>query len=365
MTPEAFRSMFPALDHTVWLDTPATAPGAIPVMDAVGEALEQWRTGQRRWSPWWQETRQQCRSLIAAYLGIDDSCVALMGSFAEAAATVAACLPPGRVVVGAEEYRSNLFPWLALEGGAHEVACVRSPGGGVRTRDLVAAITPGTVLVAVSEVLSCDGVRADLFALRRAADEVGARLFVDATQSLGVLRLDFASLRPDYLAVHGYKWMLCPRGAAWLAVREDRTAQLRPLLPSAESAADHAWFGGPLRAASGAARCDTSPAWLSWAGARAALELSLALPRDQVERHCLRLAAAFRAGARAAGAVPVGDGTSHIAAVQVADPASLLARLESAGIRAVALGDRLRVGFHYFNDDSDVGAILRMLQEEQ
>jgi selenocysteine lyase/cysteine desulfurase len=309
MTPESFRSMFPALDHTVWLDTPATAPGAIPVMDAVAEALEQWRTGQRRWSAWWQETRQQCRSLIAAYLGVPDSCVALMGSFAEAAATVAACLPPGRVVVGAEEYRSNLFPWLALEGGAHEVACVRSPGGGVRTRDLVAAITPGTVLVAVSEVLSYDGVRADLPALRRAADEVGARLFVDA--------------------------------------------------------ADHAWFGGPLRAASGAARCDTSPAWLSWAGARAALELSLALPREQVERHCLRLAAAFRAGARAAGAVPVGDGTSHIAAVQVADPPSLLARLESAGIRAVALGDRLRVGFHYFNDDSDVGAILRMLQEEQ
>jgi selenocysteine lyase/cysteine desulfurase len=31
----------------------------------------------------------------------------------------------------------------------------------------------------------------------------------------------------------------------------------------------------------------------------------------------------------------------------------------------VALGDRLRVGFHYFNDDSDVGAILRMLQEER
>jgi hypothetical protein len=73
MTPDAFRSMFPALDHTVWLDTPATAPGAIPVMDAVAEALEQWRTGQRRWSAWWQETRQQCRSLIAAYLGVQDS----------------------------------------------------------------------------------------------------------------------------------------------------------------------------------------------------------------------------------------------------------------------------------------------------
>jgi hypothetical protein len=48
---------------------------------------------ERHWSAWWEETRQECRSLIAAYLGVPDSCVALMGSFAEAAATVTACGP--------------------------------------------------------------------------------------------------------------------------------------------------------------------------------------------------------------------------------------------------------------------------------
>jgi selenocysteine lyase/cysteine desulfurase len=363
MTPDVFRLRFPALEHTVWLDTPAAGPGAGPVVDAVSEALDAWRSGERHWSSWWEQTRQECRSLIATFLGVPGTSVALVGSVAEAAATVASCLPPGRVVVGAEEYRSNLFPWLALDGRMHQVVCVRSRDGGVRTADLIAAITPGTVLVAVSEVLSCDGVRADLPALRRAADEVAARLFIDATQSQGVLRLDFASLRPDYLAVHGYKWMLCPRGAAWLAVREDRIDQLRPLLPNPQSAADHAWFGGPFRAAPGAARCDTSPAWLSWAGARAALQLILALPPERVERHCLRLAVTFRDGARAAGAVPVGDGTSHIAAARVADSRSLLARLRSSGIRAAALGDRLRVGFHYFNNDSDVEAILSVLRE--
>jgi selenocysteine lyase/cysteine desulfurase len=365
VTPDAFRLRFPALEHAVWLDTPAAAPGADSVVDAVAEALEAWRSGARRWSDWWEETRQECRSLIAAYLGVPGSCVALMGSLAEAAATVAACLPPGRVVVGAGEYRSNLFPWLALDGGAHRVVCAGGQDGGVRTADLIAAITPGTVLVAVSEVLSCDGVRADLAALRQAADEVGARLFVDATQSLGVLRLDLASLRPDYVAVHGYKWMLCPRGAAWLAAREDRAGQLRPLLPNPQSAADLAWFGGPFRAAPGAACCDTSPAWLSWAGARAALELSLALPRERVEQHCLGLAAAFRDGARAAGAVLAGDGSSHIAAVRVAGTGSLLARLQASGIRAAAIGGRLRAGFHYFNNDSDVEAILDVLREHQ
>jgi selenocysteine lyase/cysteine desulfurase len=245
------------------------------VIDALGEALEQWRTGERRWPEWWQRTRTECRALIAAYLGVPDSCVALMASVAEAAATVAACLPPGKVVVSAEEYRSNLFPWLALDPATHQV--VRAPrracrDGRSRTEDLIEAITPGTVLVAVSE--------------------------------------------------------------------------MRPLLPGPQSAADHAYFGGPFRPAAGAARFDTSPAWLSWAGARAALELALSLPREQVEQHCLGLAAMFSAGARAAGAVPVSNDSSHIAAVRVTDPSQVLARLESAGIRAAALGDRLRVGFH-------------------
>lgn len=159
-----------------------------------------------------------------------------MSSFAEAAVTVAACLPPGQIVVGDEEYRDNLFPWVALRATDGEVVRVSSRDGGVRTEDLIAAMDPDTVLVAVSEVLSRDGVRADLPSLRAAADEVGARLFIDATQSLGVLRFDWPAIRPDYLAVHGYKWLLCPRGAGWLVAREDRVSELRPQsLPSIRS----------------------------------------------------------------------------------------------------------------------------------
>lgn len=50
--------------------------------------------------------------------------------------------------------------------------------------------------------------------------ELGARLFVDATQSVGVLRFPLAAATPDYVAVHGYKWLIAPRGAAWLYVRD-------------------------------------------------------------------------------------------------------------------------------------------------
>lgn len=361
MTPRVFREMFPALGQHVWLDTPASAPGAVPVTSALRSALTGWQEGSVGAADW-ERAAPRARAAFARYLGVPEAHVALMGSVAEAAATVAASLPArdGTVVVGDSEFRSNLFPWLALESRGYRV--IRVPVGRTgRTDSLLAAVDGRTSLIAVSHVLSADGERADLTRLRAAADSVGARVFADVTQSLGVLNSDIVASRPDYLAVHGYKWLLCPRGAAWLVTPHH--GELRPLMPSWKSAMDGGYFGGSPRFAAGAARCDASPAWLSWVGAGAALALLAELPAADVERHCLSLAAAFRKEALETGVFPVGAGQqSHIAAVRVPDPDSVRARLRAHGIRAQVLGDRLRVGFHYFNNDEDVTAALRALR---
>lgn len=360
VTPGLFREMFPALAWQVWLDTPASAPGAMPVTAALVSAVAGWQEGSFGAADW-EAAAPRARAGFARYLGVPEEHVALMGSVAEAAATVAASLPSqgGTVVVGDGEFRSNLFPWLALEARGYRI--IRAPDGGSRTESLLAAIDERTALIAVSHVVSADGERVDLVRLRAAADAAGAQIFADVTQSLGVLGMDLAASRPDYLAVHGYKWLLCPRGAAWLVTRH--YDELRPLMPGWNSAADGGYFGGTLRLAAGAARCDTSPAWLSWIGAEAAIALLSALPASAVERHCLDLAAAFRHGALEVGAMPVGTGqASHIAVVRVRDPDTVSARLRAAGVRARLLGDRLRVGFHYFNNHEDVAAALSALR---
>ncbi|MCC5476909.1 aminotransferase class V-fold PLP-dependent enzyme [Streptomyces sp. JA03] len=326
--------------------------------------LTEWREGRFEWLDW-DAAAGTARTLFADRLGIPAATVATMASVAEAAATVAATLPAGRVVVPACEFRSNLLPWTALDPARHEVVLVPARDGAVRTEDLVAAVDERTVLLAVSEVLSRDGVRADLPALRAATDRCGARLFVDATQSMGVLHPDLNRVRPDYLAVHGYKWLLCPRGAAWLAVRPDRLDELAPLMPSWKSSpAPHAYFGGGLDPAPGAARCDTSPAWFSWIGANAALRLVGRLDPAEVERHCLSLADEFLSEARTLGLRRVANGgPSHIAVVRTDHAERLARRLAARRIRATALADRLRVGFHYFNDSLDVHTVLSAVHE--
>ena len=357
-----FRDLFPALRRHTWLDTPGSPPAARPVSEVLRRTLDDWDAGEFDWLAW-DRTPLGVRTLFASFLGVPDDTVALVGSVSEAAATVAAALPAGRIVVGDSEFRSNLYPWLQAQAGGREVVRVAPRDGALRTEDLVAALDGQTALLAVSEVLSSDGVRADLPELRAATDRTGARLFVDASQSLGALHLDVHAVRPDYLAVHGYKWMLCPRGAAWLVVREDRLAELEPLAPGWKSTeAPHGYFGGDLTLPRSAARLDASPAWFSWIGAEAALRLHARLDRRAVEEHCVGLASAFLAEAEKVGCVPVARGLpSQIVTVRVPDADRVHRKLAEQRIKCSLLGDRLRLGFHYFNDLGDVERVLAAL----
>jgi selenocysteine lyase/cysteine desulfurase len=351
-----FRALFPALRSTVWLDTPGAPPGALPVVEAMRDTLAAWSSGEFDWCAW-DAAAGEARTLFARLVGVDPATVATVGSLAEAAATVATSLPPGRIVLPAQEFRSNLFPWTER----HDVVAVPPRDGSTRTEDLIEALDERVSLLAVSEVTSRDGQRLDLAALRAATDRVGARLFVNLTQSLGVLRFDPA-VNPDYLAVHGYKWMLCPRGAAWLVTRPDRIGELRPLAPSWRSTSAPYGYFGPADLAADAGRFDASPAWFSWVGAVHALRLLGALDPAAVERHCLGLAARLTGGAQEIGLRRVTDAPpSQIVVLESGRADQAADRLREHGVRATALGDRIRFGFHYFNDESDVQAALGAL----
>src|SRR5919106_7020171 len=113
MDVQGFRAEFPALERLVWLNTATIAPGARPVLEAMRAALGEWEDGSASWQSW-EADAYATRERFARLIGARAEDVALMTYLAEAAATVAGSLPPGRVVVGEREFRSNLFPWLAL-----------------------------------------------------------------------------------------------------------------------------------------------------------------------------------------------------------------------------------------------------------
>ena len=358
------RRLFPALSKVVYLNNATSAPGAAPVVDALRRAEDAWASGRFDWQAW-EADAEATRPLFARLVGGKPEEVALVSSFAEAAASVAASLQPGRIVVGAREFRSNLFPWLALSRRGFAIVEVPPAGGVVSTEALCSAIQPGTALVAVSEVQSTNGFRVNLAALGDRCREVGARLFVDVTQSLGVLRFD-ADAGVDYVAAHGYKWLLAPRGASWLWARPEHVPGLFPLAPSWKSVASPFadYYGGTIESllAPTARRLDASLAWFAWAGAREALTIIASMDAESVERHCLGLAETFRRAATERGlAVSPAELPSQILALSVPDPETLRARLSERGVIASVRGDSLRLGFHAYNDESDVAVALDAL----
>lgn len=365
MTPERFRAEFPALERLAWFDTPGSPPLAARVGAALRRALDSAESGEFDWQAW-DAAPDAARRRFAELCGVPVTSVATLGSLAEAAATVARDRPPGPALVLADEFQSVLLPFVAVSerDELRPVELVPARPGRGRTESLLEALRPGIALVAVSETTTLDGERVDVAALRTRCTEVGAELFVNATQSLGVLRPPAGDAVPDYYAAHGYKWLLAPRGAAWLYAAPTAGARLASLAPSWKTASGGSGlFGGVPRSDASLARCDTPQAWLPWIGAEAALGLIAELDPAEIESRALQLADRFEGGAIALGARPARSGPgSHIRVLRIGATERVARAFDAAGIRARFVEDRVRIGVHGFNTEADVERALAALR---
>ena len=363
MSWNSVRELFPASRVVTYLDTAAYGPGPTPVYEAVERALRAWSEGHGDWRAW-ERSGERARRLFAELLGVESTSVALLPTVSQAAAQVAERLEVragANLVVGAEEFRSNLYPWLAQERRGFEIRAVPFEDGRLAAEAVVAALDANTVAVAVSHVQSASGHRIDVETVAAACRARGAALFLDATQSVGALAVPVESV--DWLAVAAYKWLLAPRGAAFLYVRPERCADLLPLAPGWKSPADpHAgYYGAPLDLAGDASRYDLSLAWPSWVGVERALELILEVGPTRIHERNRRLTERFHAGLDGRAGPGARDTGSAIVGLPVRDPERLRRNLAKEGVVAAVRGDRLRLSFHFFNDEDDVDRALFVL----
>jgi selenocysteine lyase/cysteine desulfurase len=333
---EAFGELFavPAgYLNTASIGIPSESAGR-----AVAESVDAWRRGATS-PPDFDVDVAKARAAWAQLVGVPAESVAIGATVSQLAALVAGSVPDGtRVLTVRREFTSVSFPFAAHASRGVTVTEVPDEelADAAREHDLVA----------VSVVQSADGVIADLDGLRAA----GTPVLLDVTQATGWLPLDLGWAQ--WVVGSAYKWLLAPRGVAWLAER--RSGSTMPLNANWYAGEDP-WdtvYGLPLRLAGDARRLDTSPIWLAHVGAAVSVPWLASLDMTAVRDHCVGLADGLLAD--------LGEAPRGSAIVSLDRPDAGPA-LRAAGIVHSMRAGRVRLAFHLYSDERDVDLVLTAL----
>jgi len=338
------RAQFHPDPGLTYLDTATYGLPPDATMRAMRDAEDAWRAGTGVWVEWDKEA-ERARTAFGRLMKVAPARVALLPSVSVGMGVVSAALQPGdRVVAPAAEFRSVLYPLLVARDRGVELVEIED------VDRLIDAITPGTALVAISLVQMQTGRVLPVREIVDRAEAVGARVLLDATHGVPFVDLDAVINRVDYNLVHAYKHLLCPRGVAFMVLREDHVGPLPPIV-SSWRASDNPYtqfFGGPLTLADGAAQYDASLSWHPWVGAAQSLELLVQWQEAGVLDEPVALARSL------ADRLGIAWGGATLVCPPIDDADRVRAALEEYRIKAAFRGTAIRFSTHVYNDEADV-----------
>lgn len=346
MTPRP-RSAFGAefVGAAGFLNSPTYGLPPTFLLDGLNDRIAEWQAGTMD-VPSFDESVRRARAAYADLVGVAVESVTMGGSVSALLGLVAAAVPDGaRVATLTGEFTSATFPFASQAGRGVTVTEMSAD-------ELIASAADYDVVTA-SVVQSATGAVLDVDGLRAAVAGTDTLTVVDATQAVGWKALDLGWV--DVTAGSVYKWLLAPRGTAWMST-SDRVSRLMTPHLANWYAGEEPWssiYGLPLRLATDARRFDTSPAWFGAFGAGQTMPWLASLDPRAVEAHCVGLAARLRAELE----LPPLD-SAIVSLPFPGGPAEAAATLERAGIRASVRAGAVRVGFHLYNTEDDLQALL-------
>jgi kynureninase len=383
------RHIFPLFSRTL------ASPGIYLANHSLGRPLDQTEDDLREgfhhwqsklheaWTPW-QEEEQQHRARIAQLIGAArPDCIIPKVSAGQGLRTVLNALPhvPSdvpRILSTSAEFDSVdviLKQYAAVGRITLKTVSCHAPDGSIDLSPLIAAIheenargglsssarggVSHTDLVIVSQVLFTTGqILPELDRLADVCHSSGARLLVDAYHAIGVVPVNVAAMRADFVIGGSYKYLRGGPGAAFLYISPaSLDSNLQPI--------DIGWFAkekpflyerpDPSRFAPGGdAFLESTPPVLTYYQARAGQQLTLALGVDRIRAYALDRLSRLKRYLAEAGITASGADDQHGAFLTIEhhEAASLADTLEHRGITTDARGRYLRLSPDYLTTDS-------------
>lgn len=248
----SIRRDFPILEvkmrnnkDLVYLDSAATSQKPNSVLQAEARFYEQVNSGVHRGAHYLAELAtdqyETARAKVANFVGakpeqlvITKNATESLNLLAYAFATQNSSLllkPGDEILVTEMEHHANLVPWqqVAEKTGAKLKWIPITPAGELDLSNISELINKKTKVVSFTHMSNVLGTITPVVQIASLAKSVGAKVFLDACQSVPHMRVDFATLNVDAIVFSAHK-MLGPLGVGMLVATEELLDEMPPFL---------------------------------------------------------------------------------------------------------------------------------------
>ncbi|NLM45448.1 MAG: aminotransferase class V-fold PLP-dependent enzyme [Firmicutes bacterium] len=290
-----------------------------------------------------------------------------------------------RVLISSMEHNAVVRPLtrLADERGIRVVRLPCRPDGSLEPAEVKRALCDNTKLVVLTHASNVTGTLLPVYEVGEILRGRDVFYCIDAAQTAGTEKLDFAALNCDFLAFTGHKGLLGPPGIGGLCLSERAAEATKPLVEGGTGSKSEAEYQPPFLPDKFESGTQNVP---GVAGLAAGVRLLQATGLEQVKEKKKALTAAFLAGLeRIPGVAVYGTKNADTSAGVVSlnleglDNGTLSYILEESygimtrsGLHCAPLAHKtigtfpdgtLRFSFGLTNTGDDIAAILAALQE--
>jgi kynureninase len=231
-----WRGEFPILNRATYMIS--NSLGAMPrgVYDGLRSYADSWaERGVRAWEERWWDMAVRVGDRIAPLIGAGPGEISLHQNVTLTQAVISSCFdfrgPRNKVVMVELEFPSTQYFYHEQRRLGARVEVIPTPDNiRIDLDKLLAAIDETTLLVPISQVLFRSSYIVDTRAIVERAHRVGAHVILDVFQAAGTIPLDVRALGVNFAVGGVLKWLCGGPGVAYLYVREDLRAKLRPAL---------------------------------------------------------------------------------------------------------------------------------------
>ena len=367
-----WRDEFPIAADLVYLNncslTPLPRRGKTRIERFLGEWTE---LGGRAWYDHWIGEYEALREDLAGVLGADRDEVAIEPNVSAALVGIASTFDytkRPKVIVSELDFPTDGHAFLAVTPRGAQVQFVRSPDRVRMPLEVFErAVDERTAAVCTGHVYFTTGWIQDVKALAEICHRKGARLVVDAYQSIGAFPFDVHASGVDYLVGGTLKWLMGGPGIAFLYARRDVAEAARPSAVGWWGVADPFAFDVEhLDPGKGARRFEYgTPAVAAIYAARAGIELLREVGVETVRLRHMALSQRLVDGAVAQGwtvRCPTNARErTAIVTLEHPEPQRAVDTLRAAGVITDSRPGLIRLSPHYFNTEDEMDRALELL----